>query len=94
MTARRLMLNVQSNPIVWKVNKEAVGKFFRPQVHGFRLTRRGGGGDKTATNVMSAHMLIWVLIYLGEHNSCYLIGARTNKTHALHPVLANSITAL
>ena len=42
MTARRLMLNVQSNPIAGKVSKEAVGKFFRPQVHGLRLTSRGG----------------------------------------------------
>ena len=56
MTARRLMLNVQSNPIAGKFSKEAVGKFFRPQVHGLRLTSRGGGIKQRQTRDERSHV--------------------------------------
>lgn len=56
MTARRLMLNVQSNPIAGKVSKEAVGKFFRSQVHGLRLTSRGGGIKQQQTRDERSHV--------------------------------------
>ena len=56
MTDSRLMLNVQSLEKLTKKEKEAVGKFFRPQVRGFRLTRKGGGIKQQQTRDERSHV--------------------------------------